>query len=231
MMPGPCESGTGSQGRPGAFQRGTITPMTTEQIVTLVLTGAGFIGIGLYALLVGRRLRWPDGRKLKRRTSQGAMVTIIDAPGDSPGERARVGDACMRAVQTTFEVWSDLRPSDDPAEEFPEFAVWFVDDMDERQKMFPGSASDQSTKAYLDRVSRKLGSDSVPMAIIRDTLGPLVVKEGRPVIHECIHALLGEFSSEGVDRDHSDRAWRTEALTAESTFSQETDSSEAAARR
>lgn len=194
--------------------------MSVSQIIVLCLSLGGFLFVGIWALTFGRKYRWPDGERLERTTKSGIKIYIINAPGGTDHDKSIVADACCNAIFSCFKVWDEyqLKVSQPAAEEdIEKFCVYFVDDMDERhRKMWPNSKY-KTLNAYLAFVSRAFGS-SIPMAVVRDTLSPLVIKAGKPVIHEAIHALLGEYSQVGFDRAHTHKAWKTVRPDAESYY-------------
>lgn len=191
--------------------------MATDEIVILSLTAALLIGGVVLLVVQFNSWRWPDGRRVKRRTGQGVEVTTIDAPGASAGERAEVGQACVKAVEIVFDMYASYRGVK-PWEEIDRVAVQFIPDaeMDRIQKV--SWPQYKSVAAYLVTVSRYAGSQTMPLAIIRESLAPLVVEKGAPVIHEMMHALRGEFSGERLDRDHSHEVWTTLVPAAQNYF-------------
>ena len=191
--------------------------MAIHEIVICSLVAVVFLGIAVLFVVRRNRWRWPGDSRVKRRTAQGVEVTTIDAPGDSPHERADVGQACARAVEIVFDMYADYRKVD-PWEEIDQVAIQFIPDADMDRIQKASWPQYKSVSAYLSSVRRYAGGEMMPLAIVRESLGPLVIKKGAPVIHEMMHALRGEFSNERLDRDHDHEVWKTLVPAAENYF-------------
>lgn len=193
-------------------------PSMTVKIAILAIVLAVFAGLAIWFFGFGRRLLWPNGERLKRKTPGGVEVIVIIGPGmdqvlPANGVKSKLADACRNAIDSCFVVWNKYRPRDRAEESIDQFAVEFVTDeqMDARARGFWGSKPDgmptKKINGYLWSVRRSIWGSGVPLAVIRGSLFQLAIDRGEPIIHEVVHALLGEFSKQGVDRSHSSEAW------------------------
>lgn len=192
--------------------------MNTVAITILSLTLATFLALGIWFFGFGRRLLWPKGERLKRVTSGGVDVFVILGPGMeallSQAKKAKVADACRTAIDSCFVAWNKHRPRERAEESIDRLAVEFVTDDEMNRRIRAIWGADRQINGYLWRVSRAQWGSQIPMAVVRGSLFQLVIDRGEPVIHETIHALLGEFSAKGVDRSHSDEAWTKVSIPA-----------------
>lgn len=204
-------------------------PSQAVKITILVVTLAVFAAGAIFFFVFGRKFRWPDGDRIKRRTPGGTDLTIIFGPGMGdllvPGMAAKVSDACRLAIDSCFIVWNKYRPHDRAEEAFDHFAVEFVTDeeIDARAAAFWGKKDDgaprQRVNGYLWTVKRQQWGEEIPCAVIRGSLFQLVIDKGKPVVHETVHALLGEFSqAEGGNREHTHEAWDLVWIPAERVY-------------
>jgi hypothetical protein len=180
-------------------------------LLVLVLASMAF-GL-VWFLWLGRRLRFPPGTV--RTVTSGTAINgrrqlvhvIIDpvveaALAGTPVERGlkalKLAVRSAAAVSAIRSVWTKARHL--PADILDEVAVYYQSSA-EFDKSFPNAA------AYLSNTPASVGS-GLPMAVVRDTCVLEVQATGEPVIHEMIHALLGEYSKAGADRGHTDNAWK-----------------------
>lgn len=208
-----------------------MEPSLTVKIAILAFTLATFVGFGIYFFFFGRRLKWPDGERLKRKTKKGAEVVTIIGPGVAKlfpghGDKSRLADACRNAIDACFTTWNRYRPHDIAEESFDQFAVEFVTDeeIDRRAAAFWGVDEDgkprQRVNGYMWTVKRQQWGEDIPLAVVRGSLWELVIAKGKPVVHEAVHALLGEFSTEGGNRDHTHEAWTVVWHPAEALYAE-----------
>lgn len=201
--------------------------MNTPAIVILVLVAAAFVALAIWFFAFGRSLQWPEGKRYKRQTSGKTKVTVVIGPGTdlSKGASELFADACQLAIDSCFKIWNEYRPHDKAEESFKQFGVELVSDeeMDHRSRVFWGQKPDGTPaqpgiNGYMWTVKPDRWGEEIPLAVVRGSFYRLVITKGKPVIHETVHALLGEFSKAGVNRDHSHEAFDKVWLPAEALY-------------
>lgn len=192
--------------------------MSTEAIIVLSLTGVGFLFLLVWALVWGRKVQWPEGTPLEQETEQGIKVLVFNPVSIPNMPKGLFSVQCCSALSCLFKVWdrSFLSKSNKKSKSnFDVIGIQFIPDeeMDERMKKQYGdpdilnkSGKSFRVSAYLDQAYRAIGT-SPPLIIIAERFADNVVRSGEPIIHEGIHALLGEYKYD-FDHNHDHEAWK-----------------------
>lgn len=193
----------------------------TEQWIILSLCGTAVVGMGLWVVFFGFRIRWPKGTKV-RSSFLGYEAVVIFERGEfgvPPDKHQQVADACAHAVWCAAEAWlrSGLGPSVQPAIEMTPYCCWFrADGPFEQWKSHRNQA--KNTAAYAAQVYKPIGSGPA-MAVIRERYWSDVIERGAPVIHEALHSLMMKTGHIGGDWRHANtEVWEGHgSATAEAT--------------
>lgn len=196
-------------------------PSEAIQIAILVVTLATFVGFGIYFVVFGHQFAWPSGDRLERTTPGGVDVVVIFGPGVSYVNRGEIAGVCTLAIDSCFATWNKYRPTDLAEDSFPIFVVELITgaEMDLRAARWWGSTKEGKPKrrinGYMIELRRKQWGEAAPMAVVRERDKGAIPGT---VIHEGIHALLGEFSKVGVGRGHKHPAWQDVGAPAEEMY-------------
>ena len=74
-----------------------LTPLATEQLVVLVVTGLGFLALIVWAFTWGRRLKFPKGERVTEKV--GALTVHVTAPQELDEQ---VVDSSISAVMASI---------------------------------------------------------------------------------------------------------------------------------
>lgn len=169
------------------------------------------LGIVLIAIIagilwftwLGRFPRLPSGRR-SAFESDGRMTTVVAQPGTELVLINGLAVSCGQAVRAAATAWEyTFKKSPDV---ISNVVIYFTTDRYFDQQQYQEI---RNAAAYLVYTGARVGA-GVPMAVIRERYAAEVASTGEPVIHEMIHAMLGDFSEPDKDRDHSNKsAWAT----------------------
>lgn len=162
----------------------------------LIIAVVGLLAAAIWLLWLGRRPNIPSGFRKSVKRGKYNVITVIQYKDHGPLDKISV--ACALAVWATGRAWSAVKKS--PDSEIEHVCVYFTDD-----DLFEGHKfkSLKKAAAFLVHTGASVGN-GIPMAVIRSSIVPEVLETSEPVIHEMLHALLGESSEADKDRDHSD---------------------------
>ena len=189
-------------------------------IIVMCLTILTFVGLAIWWFFFAIKFNWPEGETFTRKTSKGTKVVFINSFIKTPllnlKDLCTIPYNCTCAVECCFDAWRQLHSKTNPEKMIPVLGVQFVSDsfMDSYQKKIWGPNA--KINAFMDRVNRAHGSDA-PMAVIRCSMAELLLKTGKPLIHECVHALLGAYTG-NVDYYHSTSEWTSTVPLAEQLY-------------
>ena len=146
----------------------------------------------------GREPHIPNGFSHTASRGRYKITTVIQYRDH--GDLEKISHACALAVWAAGRAWAAVKKS--PDDEIEHVCVYFTDDDLFEQHRFREL---RKAVAFLVYTGANVGA-GIPMAVIRASIVPEVLATGEPVIHEMLHALLGQSSEPDKDRDHSDAA-------------------------
>lgn len=160
--------------------------MPTGAIIALAGAIAGFVGIGIFVAVRGRKIRWPKGRqgdaqigiyKCRAIVSEGSPR--IDLP-----KLARVGAEVSRAI---VEVWEQVKPESvqEVRECLKHTGIYLLSDS-EYDALDGKDQFMDSTNGTVTYAGRMIGS-GISLATARIRFLPRVLKDGGVVAHELLH--------------------------------------------
>jgi hypothetical protein len=164
-------------------------------MIEILIAGASLLGVvGLPAgyLILGRKYRWPKGVRRVRKFGE-REITFIYGPGVEQGEAEVLEARTHAAIRSMENAWKQKRP-DRGGPKLLKLGVHYQADKD-----FKPDAN-----AWLGRTTRPVGGDPIPTMHVRESLIPVVLQRGQPVIHETLHAL-------GADPAHQGPEWKDQA--------------------
>jgi len=186
-----------------------------QWVIFLVPTAMLLIALPLWLLWLGRRPTIPDGTRYTMKRGPYTIDVVfsdttapgINKVGASPARTKAeelIAHTCAAAVWAAGSSWAKQINSN--VSVLHHVVVRFVPEAVFLASPFP---SIQTAAAYLAYTGAPVGA-GIPAAVVlcsKDIIDDLMLR-GEPVIHEMLHALLGEFSEPDKDRDHSHHeAW------------------------
>lgn len=163
----------------------------------LVVPIALLLGAAVWLLWLGRRPILPKGRT--QIATRGAYKVHVVSASVETVDMTTTSKRASLAVWAAAMAWQRSR-NDGAHKEIKEVVVLLVDDDYFQAQSFTEL---RTAAAFLIHANSHVGS-GIPMAVMRANIRKELWETGEPVIHEMLHAMLGEFSEPDKDRDHSD---------------------------
>ena len=196
--------------------------MDITGLIILIVTLLGFVGLAIFAIVYGRKHRFPEGDKFEAEFAGNKAILIVDkdvpnvkdqATGKVNGwlvdgvvykadELARKCALAIHAAELAFKE-KGLEGAD-----VDKVVIHFQTDHNfENPKVGPSwwNAWSKNVAAYAGSISRNMGfwGGEIPMAVIRAKHMKALEDRGQPVVHELVHILNKEIGA-GYQHDHSD---------------------------
>jgi hypothetical protein len=186
--------------------------------IILGLTLAGFIGIGVGALVMRLRLHWPDKDVYTRATAthRGYKATVLlpRTFAATAAQRKDMAKRCAIANYTLRMVWEWPEESKLRVARLDSVLSWTVAwfkeprEFDKDVMSWRAGASYLKAQAYATRISSRTKGGGLPTGVIRIKHLKMVQDTGQPYGHEMTHHLMQELLGMSDRAHENDAMWQ-----------------------